>query len=235
MGIVPGGPPRAIAHRGEPVGHRENTLPALRAALDLRADLVEIDVKVTSDGVVVLLHDDTLDRLWGDPARIDETRRADLDPDIPLLADALTMIAGSGAALMIDMDAGQLAEPALHVVEAAVAAGPLRRDEVVWCGDLAALQRIRALDGAARIVLSWGGAAPPPDAIVTALAPEAYNPDWRVMPADAARWARERRLALCCWTVDAEDDMVAVLDRGADAVISNRIAALRTVIDARHA
>jgi glycerophosphoryl diester phosphodiesterase len=69
--IVAGGPSRAIAHRGEPVGHRENTLAAVTAAVALGADLVEIDVQVTADGAVVLLHDDTLERLWDVPVRVD--------------------------------------------------------------------------------------------------------------------------------------------------------------------
>lgn len=58
----------AIAHRGDPVRHRENTLPAIAAAVEQGADLVEIDVRLTGDGTVVLLHDETLEHLWGIPA-----------------------------------------------------------------------------------------------------------------------------------------------------------------------
>jgi glycerophosphoryl diester phosphodiesterase len=47
----------AIAHRGEPVGHRENTLPAFAAAVALGADMVEIDLRRTRDGAIVVLHD----------------------------------------------------------------------------------------------------------------------------------------------------------------------------------
>jgi glycerophosphoryl diester phosphodiesterase len=55
----------AVAHRGEPVGHRENTLPPFAAAVDQRADMVEIDLRRTRDGEIVVLHDQTLERLWG--------------------------------------------------------------------------------------------------------------------------------------------------------------------------
>ncbi|MDF3149631.1 glycerophosphodiester phosphodiesterase family protein, partial [Streptomyces sp. T21Q-yed] len=54
----------AVAHRGDPYRVRENTLDSLRSALHMGADAVEIDVRLTKDGVPVLLHDETLKRLW---------------------------------------------------------------------------------------------------------------------------------------------------------------------------
>lgn len=57
--------PRAvavIAHRGEHLHHPENTLPAFQAAIDAQADYFECDVRTTSDGRMVLMHDATVDR-----------------------------------------------------------------------------------------------------------------------------------------------------------------------------
>lgn len=51
-----------IAHRGNSSIAPENTLPAFAKALEARADLVELDYHHSSDGVPVVLHDDTLDR-----------------------------------------------------------------------------------------------------------------------------------------------------------------------------
>src|SRR5688500_375372 len=47
----------AISHRGSRVGHVENTIGAVLAAVDEGAEGVEIDVHATSDGVVVVHHD----------------------------------------------------------------------------------------------------------------------------------------------------------------------------------
>jgi glycerophosphoryl diester phosphodiesterase len=52
-----------IAHRGASAEERENTLPAFERAIELRADFVELDVQVSSDGVLVVFHDLDLDRL----------------------------------------------------------------------------------------------------------------------------------------------------------------------------
>ncbi|MFN7994397.1 MAG: glycerophosphodiester phosphodiesterase family protein [Bryobacteraceae bacterium] len=50
------------AHRGEHRAHPENTLPAFQAAIDAGADYFELDVRTTSDGRLVLMHDAKVDR-----------------------------------------------------------------------------------------------------------------------------------------------------------------------------
>jgi len=50
-----------IAHRGEHLHHPENTLPAYQAAIDAGADFIEVDVRTTSDGKLVIMHDATVD------------------------------------------------------------------------------------------------------------------------------------------------------------------------------
>jgi len=51
-----------ISHRGEHLRHPENTLVAFRTALELGADYYEIDIRTTSDGKLVLMHDGNVDR-----------------------------------------------------------------------------------------------------------------------------------------------------------------------------
>ena len=52
----------AIAHRGEHLHHPENTIPAFEEAIRLGADYIEVDVRTTADGRLVLSHDATVDR-----------------------------------------------------------------------------------------------------------------------------------------------------------------------------
>jgi glycerophosphoryl diester phosphodiesterase len=54
--------PLVIAHRGASGTRPENTLAAFRQAVTLGADMIELDVQLTRDGEVVVIHDDTLDR-----------------------------------------------------------------------------------------------------------------------------------------------------------------------------
>jgi glycerophosphoryl diester phosphodiesterase len=50
-----------ISHRGEHLHHPENTMPAYRAAFEAGADFIEVDVRTTADGKLVLMHNDTVD------------------------------------------------------------------------------------------------------------------------------------------------------------------------------
>jgi glycerophosphoryl diester phosphodiesterase len=52
----------AISHRGEHLVRPENTIPAFEEAIRVGADFIEVDVQTTSDGMLVLSHDGTVDR-----------------------------------------------------------------------------------------------------------------------------------------------------------------------------
>ena len=70
----PGAPVLVSAHRGAPPpGLPENSLAAFENALNYAPALVEADVRRTADGVLVLLHDETLDRTTTGTGRISET------------------------------------------------------------------------------------------------------------------------------------------------------------------
>ncbi|WP_250148204.1 glycerophosphodiester phosphodiesterase family protein [Halomonas jincaotanensis] len=105
-----------IAHRGSSMAAPENTLSAMLLALDEKADLIEIDVRLTRDDQVVLYHDRSMSRLTGDPRQLGELSREQLTEfdvgswfgdayvgePIPGLDEALESVRGRGQ-LMIDL------------------------------------------------------------------------------------------------------------------------------------
>jgi glycerophosphoryl diester phosphodiesterase len=62
---------QVIAHRGGAKLAPENTLAAFQHAINLGVDMIEIDVEQTSDSIVVVLHDDHVDRTTNGTGRID--------------------------------------------------------------------------------------------------------------------------------------------------------------------
>jgi len=78
-----------IAHRGASAYARENAPGALRAAADMHADMVEIDIRITADDRPVVAHDDTLKRLYNIPAAISDLTLRDLGTAIPSTADPI--------------------------------------------------------------------------------------------------------------------------------------------------
>jgi len=64
--------PAIIAHRGASLYAPENTLPAFQLAILQGADAIELDVKLSADGQVVVIHDQTIDRTTGEHGRVRE-------------------------------------------------------------------------------------------------------------------------------------------------------------------
>lgn len=71
--------PEIIAHRGFSSKAPENTLPAIRTAIRAKADRIEIDVQLSKDGVVYLMHDKTLKRTTGRKERLSELTSYEID------------------------------------------------------------------------------------------------------------------------------------------------------------
>ncbi len=146
----------AIAHRGDPVGHRENTLPAFAAAVAQGADMLELDLRRTRDGAIVVLHDQSLLRLWGLDASVGDLdlseveRLGEGDVRIPTLRAVLDAHAAS-VDLMVDFTRREVVAGALHQ---AMAADVLDRCLFVT-GNVEALRLLRGLSGQARIGLTW--------------------------------------------------------------------------------
>ena len=113
----------ATAHRGDSSRFRENTIAAIKSAIDCGAHIVEIDVRQSKDGEVIVLHDRSLERLWGCPvdaaglslSEIQELGYADYR--IPTLEQVLNFFLNTSTVILIDMETIEHAIPALSVVE----------------------------------------------------------------------------------------------------------------------
>jgi glycerophosphoryl diester phosphodiesterase len=104
--------PWIYGHRGTRRGAPENTLEAMRMALQQGADGIELDVRLCKSGEVVVLHDVDLQRVAGvrvaaAEADLEEVQRHDLGGGarVPLLADAIELVIGSGKLLNIELKA----------------------------------------------------------------------------------------------------------------------------------
>ncbi|MFD7451956.1 glycerophosphodiester phosphodiesterase [Kitasatospora sp. NPDC059827] len=228
-------PVLAVAHRGDPYRHRENTLPSVESALAAGADAVEVDVQLTRDRVPVLLHDTTLERLWGDPRSIGrvtteqlaELRQGDLA--VPTLAEAIKAVAAAdGPRLLIDLD-----EPGPAAATWSVVTGQGAEDLVAFCGPATAMLAVRALSPDAEIALTWKQPRMPAPALLRDLRPRFLNPPFGLVTPDFVRAAADEGLAVSTWTADLRRTMRRLRDTGAASITTNRISVLRSVLDGR--
>jgi glycerophosphoryl diester phosphodiesterase len=213
----------AVAHRGDPYRFRENTIDSLRSALGRGADAVEIDVRLTRDGVPVLLHDGTLKRLWAQDRPLvslsAEEVRGLTDGRVPTLVDALT--ATDGSRVMIDLPGAPGPRAVRRIVDVVRECGA--RERVYYCAGAETMLAVRAADASAEIALTWTTLAPPRSGLLAAVRPRWLN--YRFGLVDRALAARVHRdgYLLSVWTPDTRRSLRRLLDLGADSITTNRV------------
>lgn len=216
----------AVAHRGHPYRARENTLDSLRTALDAGADAVETDVRLTRDGVPVLLHDASLKRLWERDRPLASLSRAEVEEltggGVPTLADALGVTYGSR--MMIDLPGAPGPREVARIVGTVRDCGA--EDRVYYSAGARTMLALRAADPSAEIALTWTSLAPPRPGVLAAVRPRWLN--YRFTLVDRALAARVHRdgLLLSVWTPDTRRAMRRLLDMGVDSITTNRVDAL---------
>lgn len=197
-----------FAHRGLHVTERENTVAAFRAAVALGVDGVELDVRRTQDGVLVVHHDSTVGSL-----AIAEHVRSELPTYVPTLPEALESLEGVAVNVEIKNDRGPTEEydatAALvrQILSTIEESGQSARVSISSF-DLATCTYTRSMDRDMSVAwLLWDVAIG--DALVQAhlLGLNAVNPHFSTVNADVINRAHELQLDVNVWTVNHVEDL----------------------------
>ena len=242
-----------IAHRGASADAPENTIAAFRAAVEQRADAIEFDVRLTRDGVPVVMHDPTLARTTDREDAVAaltlaELRRADagarwLAPDgsrpwrgkgliVPTLQEVLRGF--PALPMLIEIKCREAQDPAARVI--------LEEDAAARCvvasfkrGALTAFRRPPFQVGADRTDVTallcltrLGLPAPRPRCRLFAV-PWRYKNRLEVPRPRFIREAGRHGCPVHVWTVDDRDTARLLRDRGANGIITNRPGYLRGI------
>lgn len=234
-----------IAHRGASAEHPENTLEAFVEAGKQRSDWVELDVRMTLDGALIVHHDAWYhDRrtVWNTPSE----QRPTAVPDLEAALDACLQTPGMGVNVEIknvpDDLGGDDVPWALDVVDAtcellrsraqsAAANGGLPQEILVTSFDAESLDRVRELGGPPTGQLVFDLPAWPEvlDSCVERghVAVNPWNPFVDAPFVEAAHMAG---LAVNVWTVDEYDRVRHLAEMGVDGIITNVPAAARRAL-----
>lgn len=166
-------------HRGASAELPENTLAAFRRALDHGADGIELDVALTSDGVPVVMHDETVDRTTDGTGAVSEltldqlrTLDAGGGEPVPTLDEVLALAAGR-AEVNIELKDARSAGPVARIVA--------RHPDLIWfasSGQWEALAELRELLPEARVYPLTLGVAGPEHLRAMALAAGYSEEQW---------------------------------------------------------
>ncbi len=207
-------PPELIAHRGYALRYPENTLPALRAAIEAGARYLEFDIQLTADGVPVLSHDADLWRTAGlenslleltlaevVEIEVSETARLGMrfsGVHIPLLGEVVALLEEHrNVTAFAEIKRASLVRFGVEPVVKAVVEilRPVLDRCVIISFERAAIEHARQVGATAIgwVLEEWSEEV---GASAEALGPEYIFCDYRIIPADAELWPGPWRWAL---------------------------------------
>ena len=211
-----------LAHRGANRLEPENSVPAMRQAMDLGADGVELDVHRTADGALVVRHDaDTPAGLIGE-LTLGELHES--FPDVPVLAAVLDVCEGWLVNVEMKDRDPRAAEGLIELLAVRSSGGS--DDVLVSSFVLATIDRIRTL--APHLPTGFLSSGLAPDEVLEVAVDHghrAVHPDvWTLMTVDVGAFvtrAHDAGLQVNVWTVNQLDQVTALRDAGVDAVITD--------------
>jgi glycerophosphoryl diester phosphodiesterase len=238
MGPYDGSRTLILGHRGASAHAPDNTLAGFQLALDDGADGVELDVRRSADGALVLHHEPSTEEVGVIAARDFSDIRA-LDPTIPTLDEALEVLSGNVINVEIKNAPGQPDydpdNAAAHDVAEWVRAHDLYETVIVSSFNPAAVVVVRKHDPAiATALLSF--AVPLADVLEAAATAGhcAIHPDHASLAAaDAARvvaTSRSRGLEVATWTVNDPDAAADLARAGLAAIVTDDPGLLRRTL-----
>lgn len=231
--------PLVIGHRGA-MGHEpENTMRSFRRALQLGADLIELDVHLSSDGALVVMHDETLDRTTNGRGLIVQKTLAELQQldagkgeRIPTLEQVLEWARGAGICVDIELKTGPVTYPGIEArVAEALARAQMTERAVVISFDHHAVKRMREADD--RLITGILYAARPVDPIAMARAAgaEVLAPHYGYVHAEDITLAHEAGLVVAPWVTSDAEVARRLFAAGVDALGSNHPDVIRRVAE----
>ncbi len=234
--------PQIMAHRGASKAAPENSMAAFRQAIEEGADWIELDVQESADGKVVVMHDSDLMKLAKNPIKIWNATQEDLaqidigssfdprfaDERVPTLAEVLQLCKGKIGVIIELKYYGhdqQLEQRVVDIVEAAGMA-----DEVMVMSlkpqGVAKTKALRPEWKCGLLLSVYAGDLKKIDADFLAV-------NAKFASRNFVKRAHAAKKEVYAWTVDDPGQMLQLMNRGVDGILTNRPALAEKVIQER--
>lgn len=227
---------KIFAHRGASGYAPENTMEAFALAMEQKADGIEIDVQMTKDGELAVIHDETVDRVSGAKGKVRDYTMKELKElnvsngfeefpqvKIPTLQEVLDLLKKSDMELNIELKTGIIWYPGIEEkVLSAVREANMQERIIYSSFNHYSIQKVRELEPDAQTAYLFGDVILymeryAKESGVKGLHPALYH----VKMADFLKEYQQSGLAVRVWTVNEEEQIKKLISSGVDAVITN--------------
>ena len=232
--------PLIIGHRGASAVAPENTMAAFREAIAVGADGIEFDVRLTRDGVPVVIHDSTLRRTAGLNQRVSDLTWQELgkvdvgswfrfgsfaNETVPSLAELFTLFQTNDGTLYLEMKCDSPAEhrPLAEACSRMIAEHSLKQRVVVECFQLPALKVLKEIDSEIKTAALFERSLTKENIITRAIevGAMAVALHHRLARKELVEKSKQAGLHVAVWTVDDPAWVQRAREIGIDALITN--------------
>jgi len=232
-----------IAHRGASAFRPENTMEAFMEAITLGADIIEMDIRQTADGHLVLLHDETVDRTTDGTGAISELTLkqvkaldAGMGTRIPTLEEVFSHFARDEVILHLEIKS-----PGIEIEVVEMVHRFSRGNRVLICSFRpTVLRKVKETDGEIKIGLLVGRARPIkslvwikgvfPLSTFRKLRADTLHQHVQLAHSYLIGRCKREGIPIYVWVVDEEAEMRRFIRRGIDGISTNRPDLLSKVI-----
>ncbi|WP_339707086.1 glycerophosphodiester phosphodiesterase family protein [uncultured Kriegella sp.] len=220
--------PLVIGHRGA-MGHEtENTLASIQKAIDLGADMIEIDVFVIKSGEIAVFHDDEVDRLTDGTGKIEAydwegLQQLNLEGGhkIPSLQQVLDVI-DNKVILNIELKGANTAEPTNRVIQEYCTSKEWDLDSfVISSFKWDELKTMRSVDPKIPIAILIGKNPLEAISIGKEINAVAINPAYKALTEGIVVEMQAEGFKVYPWTVNEAEDIALMKSFGVDGIITN--------------
>lgn len=213
-----------MGHRGAPAYEPENTLRSLSRALEMGVDAVEIDVHLSKDGRIMVIHDDTVDRTTNGAGRVRDLTFAELraldagkGERIPSLEEVVDVVAGK-AHLIVEVKDPAAAEPLVKFFQAR----PIFADAHVISFWHPLVKAMKEQEPRLRTGVLMVGCPADPVGLARAARAEALVLQYAYVTPDLVAAAHAHGLLVYVWNIDDIETLKPYLAMNLDGIGSNR-------------
>ena len=230
--------PLILGHRGVPVVAPENTLAGFRKAVEIGSDGIELDVHLSRDGQIVVIHDERLERTTDGSGLVGEKSLAELVElnaaakfaggagvqRIPTLDQVFDAVGDACRLINIEIKSGVVLYPGIEAKLVELVRRRGAADKVVFSSfNHYSLVELKRLAPEMAIGLLYMGALVEPWRYAARLGAEALHPIHFTVFPEFVAGAHQAGVQVNAWTCDTPADIHRMLASRVDAIITNDV------------
>jgi glycerophosphoryl diester phosphodiesterase len=214
----------------------ENTLASFARAIELGVDAIELDVQLSRDGEVVVMHDQTVDRTTNGHGHVRDLSTLELKTldagshagpqfageRIPTLAEVLNLERAMGAPVIIEIKNDPLPYAGIEerIIQVVSEAGALERVQIISF-DHGSVRRVREVHADVATGLLYACRLLDPVTLARQAGASALSPHWAYVRALDVRLAHEAGLSVHPWVTSDRNTMRGLIAMDVDSVATN--------------